>query len=124
MLSLLNILYTVLHLGIIVFNLTGWIWPRTRKIHLVILGLTVLSWSVLGIWHGWGYCPLTEWHWDVKKQLGEKGLPASFVKYAADKISGRNISSSLVDNITLGCLVFAVVAAIYVNFIQKKKRTH
>lgn len=121
MLSLLDILYTALHLVIIVFNLTGWIWPGTRKLHLVVLGLTVMSWFVLGIWYGWGYCPLTDWHWDVKTQLGEKELPASFVKYFADKISGSDINSSLVDYVTLGCLVFAVGAAVYVNFIQKKK---
>ncbi len=120
MLRFLDILFTFLHLAIIVFNLTGWMWKKTRKAHLVVLGLTVGSWFVLGIWYGWGYCPLTDWQWNVKTQIGERGLPASFVKYFADKISGRNINSSLVDTVTLGCLVFAVCAAAYVNFIRKK----
>jgi Protein of Unknown function (DUF2784) len=123
MLSFLNFIFTLAHLALIIFNLTGWIWKRTRKAHLVVLGLTTASWFVLGIWYGWGYCPLTDWHWDVKEKLGETNLPNSFVKYYADKISGSNISVTLVDNVTLGCLVFAIVAAIYVNFIRKSKKS-
>ena len=103
------------------FNLTGWIWRRTRKVHLMVLSLTLMSWLVLGIWYGWGYCVLTDWHWEVKEKLGEKNLPASFIKYLGDKLIGKNLDPSLVDNITLGCLVFAVVAAVYVNFIRRKK---
>jgi hypothetical protein len=58
----------------------------------------------------------------VKEKLGERNLPSSFIKYLADKITGKDIDPSLVDNVTLGCLVFAIVAAVYVNFIRKKKR--
>jgi hypothetical protein len=123
MLSFLNFIFTLSHLALILFNLTGWIWKRTRKAHMVVVGLTTASWFVLGIWYGWGYCPLTDWHWDVKEKLGETNLPNSFVKYYADKISDSNISVTLVDNVTLGCLVFAIVAAIYVNFVRKNKKS-
>lgn len=122
MLFFLDIFFTLVHFGLIVFNLTGWIWKRTRKVHLLVLGLTTASWFVLGVWYGWGYCPLTDWHWDVKEKLGETDLPNSFVKYYADKISGSDIAVSLVDNATLACLLFAIVAAIYVNFIRKNKK--
>lgn len=121
MLSFLNILFTLAHLVLITFNLTGWIWKKTRKAHLIVLGLTTASWFVLGIWYGWGYCPLTDWHWEVKTKLGETNLPNSFVKYYADKISGSDLPVSLVDNVTLGCLLFAIAAALYVNFIRPKK---
>lgn len=121
MLSFLNIFFTITHFALIIFNLTGWIWERTRKAHLIVLCLTAASWFLLGIWYGLGYCPLTDWHWNVKEKLGETDLPNSFVKYFADKISGTDVSVSLVDNITLGCLLFAIVAAIYVNFIRKSK---
>jgi len=121
MLTFLNILLTIIHVTLTLFNLTGWIWKRTRKLHLVTLGLTLLSWVVLGFWYGWGYCVLTDWHWKVKEQLGERNLPASFIKYYADKISGKNFDPSLVDKVTLVCLIFAVTAAVYVNFIRRKK---
>ena len=121
MLSFLNILFTLAHLVLIIFNLTGWIWKKTRIAHLIVLGLTTASWFVLGIWYGWGYCPLTDWHWDVKEKMGERNLPNSFIKYFADRISNRDIPSSIVDNVTLGCLIFAILAAVYVNFIRPRR---
>lgn len=122
MLYYLDILYTIAHLLLIGFNLTGWIWKRTRKAHFVVLLLTAASWFVLGIWYGWGYCPLTDWHWDVKERLGEENLPNSFIKYLADKITGQDINPSLVDNVTLGCLVAVAIASVYVNFFKSKKQ--
>jgi ABC-type multidrug transport system permease subunit len=122
MLVFLNILYTVAHLVLIGFNLTGWIWKRTRKAHLITLALTIGSWFVLGIWYGWGYCPLTDWHWDVKEKMGETNLPNSFIKYFADKITGSDINASIIDAITLGSLIAAVVASVYVNFFSRKKK--
>jgi hypothetical protein len=120
MLDLLNILYTIAHLVLIGFNLLGWIWQKTRKAHLVTLALTTLSWFLLGIWFGWGYCPLTDWHWDVKEKMGETNLPSSFIKYFADKLTGADIHSGLVDGITVGGLLFAIIAAVYVNFFLPK----
>ena len=121
MLHFLDIFYTIAHLSFTLFNLTGWIWRRTRKAHIVTMSLTIISWFVFGIWYGWGYCFLTDWHWNVKERLGETSLPNSFIKYYADKVSGRDINPSLIDKVTLGCLIFAVSASIYVNFVAKKK---
>lgn len=121
MLHFLDLFYTIAHLSFTLFNLTGWIWRRTRKAHLVTMAITMISWFIFGIWYGWGYCFLTDWHWSVKEKLGETNLPNSFIKYYADKISGRDINPSVVDNVTLGCLIFAVSAAIYVNFVVREK---
>ncbi|HEX7903746.1 MAG TPA: DUF2784 domain-containing protein [Chitinophagaceae bacterium] len=122
MLHFLNILFTLAHLLLMAFNLFGWIWKPIRKAHFITLLLTAASWFILGIWYGWGYCPLTDWHWEVKEKLGERNLPNSFVKYIADKITGADISSSLVDNVTLTCLIGAVIASVYVNFFAQGKR--
>lgn len=118
MLVLLDILFTIVHTGLILFNLTGWIWKRTRRLHLITLVLTAASWGVLGIWYGWGYCPLTDLHWDIKHQLGQTHLPNSFIKYLLDKITGKNWPPRLVDRITLASLLLAVAASLYVNIIQ------
>jgi len=123
MLTFLDIFFTIAHIILTLFNLTGWIWKRTRKAHLITLGLTLISWVIFGFWYGWGYCFLTDWHWQVKEKLGEKNLPASFIKYLADKISGKNFDPSFVDNVTLGCLIFAIVAAVYMNFFAPKRKT-
>jgi hypothetical protein len=122
MLHFLDIFYTIAHLGLTLFNLTGWAWKKTRKAHLITLIITAASWFVLGIWYGWGYCPLTDWHWEVKEKLGETNLPNSFIKYFANKISGGDVNPSLVDTVTLCCLIFAVLASVYVNFFLRKRK--
>lgn len=121
-LALQDLLYTGLHLVIIGFNLFGWIWPATRKLHFVLVLLTAASWLLLGLWYGIGYCPITDWQWQVKEKLGEKDLPASFIKYYADQISGRDISATLIDLVTAGSFAAAAGLSVYVNFFRRKRR--
>ena len=117
---ILDYLLTVLHLIIIGLNLFAWIWPKTRKLHLYIVGITLFCWLVLGIWYGLGYCPITDWQWQVKTKVGETNLPNSFVKYHLDRLTGRNIPDATVDIITLGSFLIAIVCSIRVNFFNKE----
>ena len=121
MLRLLDIFFTFLHLAIISFNLFAWIWAKTRRAHLIIAGMTLISWFLLGIWYGWGYCFITDWQWQVKEKLGETNLPNSFIKYFADKITGKNFPPSLVDNVTLYLFLVAIALSVYFNFFKKRK---
>jgi hypothetical protein len=120
MLRLLDVFLTFVHLVIIGFNLFGWIWPATRKAHFICILATAASWFLLGIWFGMGYCPVTDWQWRVKEQLGEHDLPASFIKYYADKILPGNMSSSLIDTVTVIFFAIAAFLSVYVNFIKKR----
>ena len=122
MLFLLDIFLTGLHLAIIGFNLFGWIYPKWRKAHFVVILLTAASWFLLGIWFGIGFCPITEWQWQVKEKLGEKNLPASFITYYADKITGKSWDPNVINTITVCCFAAAALLSIYVNFIKRKKR--
>jgi hypothetical protein len=114
------ILLTLFHLIIIGFNLFGWIWQSTRKLHFICIILTAACWFVLGIWMGWGYCPVTDLEWHIKEKLGEHNLPGSFIKYYADKISGVPISAPLIDTLTAACFFLAALLSVYVNFFKKK----
>src|SRR4028118_2216808 len=109
MLLFWDILLTIVHLAIIFFNLFGWIFKVSRKAHFISIILTASSWFLLGIWFGIGYCPVTDWQWQIKEKLGEQNLPASFVKYFADKISGPNIPSPVIDTATLVCFAIAAI---------------
>ena len=120
--QVLDLVLTFFHLAIIGFNLLGWIWVTTRKPHLAVIILTAACWFILGIWYGIGYCPVTDWEWHVKEKLGEHNLPDSFIKYYADKLSGRSISTSLIDTVTAVCFFLAAVLSVYVNFFIKKRR--
>ncbi|MCC7401812.1 MAG: DUF2784 domain-containing protein [Chitinophagaceae bacterium] len=121
MLKLLDIFLTITHLSLITFNLFAWLWHITRKAHLIVAAVTLASWFILGIWYGWGYCPITDWEWNVKEKLGETNLPNSFIKYFADKITGRDFSPSFIDQATLLTFLAAIAASVYVNFFRKRR---
>ena len=108
--TILDYSFVVLHSCLTLFNLTGWLWRRTRHIHLISIGLTILSWFGLGIFYGWGYCPCTEWHWQIKYKLGHTDLPYSYVKYYADKLTGLSCDPLVVDAtvVVLGLLAFGI----------------
>jgi hypothetical protein len=122
MLYFLDILLTLVHLVIIGFNLFGWIPKATRKAHFICIVLTAASWFVLGIWFGMGYCPFTDWQWNIKEKLGERNLPASFIKYFADRLTGRDFDPGLVNTVTVTCFAVAAFLSVYVNFISPKKK--
>ena len=96
-LKILDLLLTLLHFLIIGFNLFGWIWKRTRKLHFIVVCATAACWFILGIWFGIGYCPITDWDWQIKEKLGENNLPNSFIKYYADIITGHPVNATLID---------------------------
>ena len=62
----LNILFFVLHSAWIALTCLGWAVRRTRLWQLAAVVLTALSWFGLGLIFGWGYCPCTDWHWQVR----------------------------------------------------------
>ena len=117
-LRILDLLLTLLHFAIIGFNLFGWIWKPTRKAHFICILITAGCWFIHGIWFGIGYCPITDWEWHIKEKLGETNLPDSFIKYYADKISGKQVSVSLVDTLTSVCFFLAALLSIYFNFLK------
>ena len=110
MYTFLDIFFSLFHASLVLFNLTGWAWQRTRRIHLATIGLTILSWFGLGIFYGWGYCPCTDWHWQIKRQLGETGLPKSYIKYYTDKLTGSAWDPVVADAtvLILGLSAFAL----------------
>ena len=122
MLQLLNIIIGVFHVLLIVACLIGWIFPRTRKAHLILMGVVVGCWFLLGLQYGIGYCPVTDWHWQVKTKLGEGPLPNSFIKYLWDHIFATPISPKAADNLTFGAFFVSLIPALYLNWSGKAKQ--
>jgi hypothetical protein len=118
MLVALDFIFLWLHITLIVFNLSGWLWIKTRKIHLFVVIATLFSWIILGFKYGFGYCFLTDWHWDIKYKLGETDLPASFIKYFLDTYTFIDLPARIVDIITVAFFGVAIVLTIYANFIK------
>lgn len=118
---LYDALFVVFHTALIVFNMLGWACRRTRRLHLITISATLLSWFGLGVAYGWGYCPLTDWHWQIKRALGETALPASWIKYYLDRITGMNWSATVVDWLVVGSALGALALSAWLNL---KDRLH
>ncbi len=120
--QLIDYLFVVGHTALILFNLTGWIWKTTRRWNLVTLLFTGGSWLLLGLFYGLGYCPLTDWHFNVLHHLGESGLPASYIQYLVERLSGLIISVKLADTLTLTGYLAALAISVYSNFFRPPKK--
>ena len=120
MYAFLDLMFLFIHSIVILFNLFGWIWRITRKANLILLLATAGSWLFLGIWYGIGYCPLTDWHWQVLRKLGDNNLPNSYIKYLIDRIFGTDINATGIDIWVAVLFIIALIVSIIVNVKTKR----
>jgi hypothetical protein len=114
--------FFVFHSTWMAFLLLGWVWRRTRLANLVIILVTAFSWFILGIWYGYGYCPSTDWHWQVRTKLGYQGMPTSYTKFLVDSFTGRHFSQRSVDVLTLILLLLALAGSLWTNIRDWRSR--
>ncbi|WP_414655489.1 DUF2784 domain-containing protein [Flavobacterium sp.] len=118
-LHFIDYFFIVFHIVLILFNVFGWIVPRWRFTNLITLSLTALSWFVLGIWYGFGYCPFTDWHWKTRRLLGYSDESNSYIHFLILQTTGINFSEDLVDVSTV--LVFFTAFIISLYFALRKR---
>jgi hypothetical protein len=128
MLYFLDIFFFVFHTGLIVFNMVGWIWRRTRPWQLLTLTLTGLSWFALGYWYGWGYCLCTDWHLQVRHQLGWYDDNNSYLYLLIHKLTGLELSLPVLQTLALSVFLAALVLSVTFNVrdllaARKKRRS-
>lgn len=119
-LHLIDYFFFFFHSIFILFNVFGWIIPRWRFANLITLSLTAFSWFILGIWYGFGYCPMTDWHWEVRRLLGYNDNSNSYIHFLILKLTGINLPEDLVNSLMLIIFIMAYSFSIY--FYIKKKR--
>ncbi len=114
MLALADGFLDLLHIAVIVFNLTGWIWPKTRVAHRCLVALTTFFWLVVGpMVHSLGYCPLTQLQYAVKYARGIKDMPNSYIDYLLQKV-GIHLDPQLIDVMTGVTFASALVVTLVV----------
>ncbi len=116
MYAFLNIFFIIFHTFLILFNLFGWIWKPVRKANLITLSLTGASWFLLGIFYGMGYCPLTDWHYEVLYKIGKTDLPLSYIQYLIETFFKLEVSQSVTDKFTLILYLIALACSVYFNY--------
>ena len=120
---LLDILFVVFHTSLTLFNLFGWIWKKTRLANMITLSLTGASWLFLGLIVGMlGYCPLTDWHFDILMKLGKTDLPTSYIKYLVDRLTGLDVNQIIVDKATLYGFIVALAISLFLNIKDFRRR--
>jgi hypothetical protein len=107
MLVFLDMAFFVFHTALMLFNMVGWAWRRSRPYHLICLLLTAASWFILGAFYGWGYCICTDWHFQVREKLGYPDVGPSYLQLLAVEFFGIRISQSFADG--LASCVFAII---------------
>lgn len=110
----LNAGFFVFHTAWVVFTCLGWIWRRTRRWQFATALLTAISWFGLGAWFGWGYCPCTDWHWQVRARLGYDN-PPSYIQMLIREVAGIDIAPAAADALTLAVFVMASAASVVLN---------
>jgi len=120
--EILDFFFVLFHSLLILFNLFGWIWKKTRLWNLVTLLLTGGSWFILGIFYGIGYCPLTDWHFSVLDKLGERNLPSSYIEYLSERLTGANFQTSLVNILTMIGFFLALIISLWLNILESRKK--
>jgi len=119
-LQFLNIFFFVFHTVFTLFNIIGWAFRKTRRLHLVTMGLTAFSWFILGIWYGFGYCFCTHWHWDVREKLGYLDESQSYIHFLILKLTGFDFNPHLVDMVTLIIFFLSFALSIRLNIKDRK----
>lgn len=107
--------FLVFHSCLILFILLGWIWKKTRRLNLIVQLMTLFSWFILGIWYGFGYCPSTDWHWQVRARLGYHDMPASYLVFLLNSLTGEEVNKTLVDIFAVAFILVALALSLYFN---------
>lgn len=113
------------HTAIVLFNLTGWMWRRTRVLHLIIFGLTAFSWFVLGAVYGWGYCFCTDYHAHVLRQLDHPDANLTFIQLMFKRLCGVSLSQPVSNWVGGGGfgLILIATCLVWVREWRRRSRT-
>ena len=122
MLETLDYLMDIIHIGVILANCFFWMFPKLRRLHRVILGLTAFSWLALGSFYGLGYCFLTDWHWQIKGKLGEQHLPHSYISYLIEKLGFSDPGEPYVSVLT-GAVFASIVIITLIQLKAESSKT-
>lgn len=115
-----NVMFFVFHTTWIAFTCLGWMWRRTRRYQLTMVSLTAGSWFGLGFWYGWGYCPCTEWHWQVRSRLGFVD-PPSYIQLMIREVTGIALGAPAADALALVSLAAAAALGVTLSVRDRKR---
>jgi hypothetical protein len=119
----LDAFFLVFHTLLVAFNVLGWAWKATRRWNLLTLGLTAGSWLVIGLWHGRiGYCVCTDWHWQVRRQLGYHDKSDTYIQWMVERTTGIVPDLAATQIVSGVVFVLAVALSVTLNWRDFSRR--
>lgn len=76
----------------------------------------------MGIWYGWGYCICTDWHWQVRRALGDTDLPVSYITFLIRHWTGFHPDPYLVDVATGIVFGVALILSVALNYRDRQQK--
>lgn len=83
-------------------------------LHIVCLGATLFSWFVMGAWKGMGYCICTDWHFQIRRNMGIHDNIHSYIQLIAKSFFGVEMDRMTSDLSAGGGLLFILLATLAV----------
>jgi len=123
-LQLLDAGFFVLHSGIVLFNVFGWVWRRTRRANLIMLLLTLASWLLMGAIYGVGYCVCTDMHFRVRAALGYHDRGDNYLGFLVRKITGYLPPEHLVRIVSGTVFCFCLLMSLWLNWRDHRTTRH
>ena len=108
-LYILDIFLDLTHIFLVLFILSGWLFPRFREVHLAVILLTGFSWLIFSGGDTFGHCILTDWHWEVLRKLGETNLPETYTQYLFERVTGIPVQRATALTITRSSWLFSLI---------------
>lgn len=108
----LDYFFHLLHILLIVWNLKGWMFKKLRFLHFLSLNFLWFFWIIVGFFYGFGYCPLTDYHWRVKFYKGEQNLPSSYITYLLNQMNFYP-NETMVDMFVLSITILIYAISFY-----------
>lgn len=109
-----NVGFFMFHTAWMAFTCLGWAWRRTRRWQLAAVCLTAASWFGLGLRYGWGYCPFTDWHWQIRARLGHDD-PPSYIQLLVRDLTGIDLSPVVADGLAVMTLAVVALLSVVLN---------
>ena len=123
LLHLLDVFFLLFHSLWILLVILGWIRVRTRRLCQAALALTAISWFGFGYWRGWGYCICTDWHWQVRRSLGDLDLSHNYIGFLIREGTGLEIPDPVLEPVILGAFLTSALGCIGLSLRDRRRMT-
>gem|GEM_PF-1065799 len=118
----LNLAFFAFHTSIILFNVSGWAFARTRRWNLYLLLATLFSWCAMGLVYGVGYCVCTDWHFRVREALGLPIPTDNYVGFLVYELTGWLPPSQLVRVVCAVVFIVCFALSVGLNLRDWRRR--